>query len=418
MTATSRSVLAFLLLLIADAAFAAVGRYRVTLDLPPHEDAAQVARQIESVTRGRIESAVEDGASVFVLVASDAAIRTISNYPKVAAVENLGPVPNASPATWTTGTYAYDGSGSIKSIARSNFTERYVYDAFGRLVSGTAGTGRSQSYTYDRFGNILTITTDGGTTVRLASNSESNRMDKGGTEYNVTAEYDLAGRLTRVPSLGYSFIYDGLDTVTESTVGQRKVYLYTGNDERVASVSIVNGAAATWDWTIRDPEGKVLRRFTKPPGGTLAWTEDYVYRGSQMLAADVAGPERRRQFHPDHLGTPRLITGNGGAQLGLHTYYPFGVEVTSGQEGELKKFTGHERDNSATDYLHARYYGTGWGRFLSVDPKLDLKRTFAKPAGVESLRICLEQPASIRRSERADPVRSVLARPIHHSRYQ
>lgn len=378
MRSTLRVLVATLLLLVANTAMAATGRYRITLDLAPQEDAAQVARQIEAITRGKIESAPGDGSASFVLVASDAAVKTISTYPRVAAVEDLGPTP-ASSSTWTTGTYAYDGSGNVKSITRSAFTERYVYDAFGRLASGTAGPGRSQAYTYDRFGNLLTITTDAATTIKLGIDSESNQMDETGSEYNITATYDDAGRLTAVPSLGYSFTYDGLDTLIESTVDQRKVHLYTASDERVASVSIVGGAPSTWEWTIRDPEGKVLRRLTKAPGGTLTWAEDYIYRGSQMLAAEVTGGEKRRQFHSDHLGTPRLITGNGGTQIGLHSYYPFGVEVTSGQEEEKKKFTGHERDSSATDYMHARYYSPGWGRFLSVDPYLDIEQTMKNP---------------------------------------
>jgi RHS repeat-associated protein len=372
MTALLRSIFAALLLILASAAAGEVGRYRVTLNLAAHDDPAQVARQIEAITRGRIESSLEAGdESTFILAASDSAVKILATYPSVAHVEAIDPAaPHASPATWTTGTYAYDGSGNIKSITRSNFTEQYVYDSFGRLTSGSVASGRSQAYTYDRFGNILSITTDSGSAVNLGVNSKNNRMETTGPSYNITATYDGAGRLKTVPSLGYSFAYDGIDTITESTIaGERKVHLYTASDERVASISIVNGAPATWDWTIRDPEAKILRRFTRVPGGALTWTEDYVYRGSQMLAADVAGLERRRHFHLDHLGTPRLITGNGGTQVGLHTYYPFGVEVAStAQEGEKRKFTGHERDSAASDYLHARYYSAAWGRFLSVDP--------------------------------------------------
>jgi RHS repeat-associated protein len=382
MTARLRSIFAALLLLLASAAAAEAGRYRVRLNLAAHDDLAQVARQIEAITRGRIESSLEAGESTFILAASDSAVKILATCPSVAHVEAIdSATPHASPATWTTGTYAYDGSGNIKSITRSNFTERYVYDAFGRLTSGSVASGRSQAYTYDRFGNILSITTDSGSAVNLGVNSKNNRMEATGPSYNITATYDGAGRLKTVPSLGYSFIYDGIDTLAESTVaGERKVYLYTASDERVASVSIVNGASATWDWTIRDPEAKILRRFTRAPGGPLTWTEDYVYRGSQMLAAEVASVERRRHFYPDHLGTSRVITGNGGTQVGLHTYYPFGVEITSqAQEGERKKFTGHERDNSATDYLHARYYSPAWGRFLSVDPFLDVKMNSASP---------------------------------------
>ena len=65
------------------------------------------------------------------------------------------PVAHAGSETWTTGSYSYDGSGNIRSMGSDTF----VYDAFGRLTSGAAGTERRQDYTYDRFGNLTSIKT-------------------------------------------------------------------------------------------------------------------------------------------------------------------------------------------------------------------------------------------------------------------
>ena len=96
-----------------------------------------------------------------------------------------------------------------------------------------------------------------------------------------------------------------------------------------------------------------------------SWTEDYIYRGSQLLAAEE--PYGTKHFHLDHLGTPRLITDGAGVQLSLHTYYAFGAEADTPTAGE-KQFTGHERDSGTLDYMHARYYSPQMGRFLSVDP--------------------------------------------------
>ncbi len=67
--------------------------------------------------------------------------------------------------------------------------------------------------------------------------------------------------------------------------------------------------------------------------------------------------------HLDHLGTPRVITNDNGLQIGVHAYYPFGAELTlTPREAatELMKFTGHERDQLASDAhtldaMHARY---------------------------------------------------------------
>jgi len=71
-----------------------------------------------------------------------------------------------------------------------------------------------------------------------------------------------------------------------------------------------------------------------------------------------------------------VITDGGGCRIGFHHYFPFGEEWTTAsgaQEGEVMKFTGHERDidaaNGSTplDYMHARYYSGTLGRFLQTD---------------------------------------------------
>jgi RHS repeat-associated protein len=68
-------------------------------------------------------------------------------------------------------------------------------------------------------------------------------------------------------------------------------------------------------------------------------------------------------------------------------YFPFGEELTPiAQDAEQMKFTGHERDlgvagNAADDldYMHARLHNPQTGRFLSVDPVLNVKRAMKRP---------------------------------------
>ncbi|HUP62968.1 MAG TPA: RHS repeat-associated core domain-containing protein, partial [Thermoanaerobaculia bacterium] len=57
---------------------------------------------------------------------------------------------------------------------------------------------------------------------------------------------------------------------------------------------------------------------------------------------------------------------------------------------EPMRFAGHERDflgswntdnDDQLDYMHARYYNPNQGRFLSVDPVLDVKRHLRNPQG-------------------------------------
>lgn len=388
------------LLILAGASPAwAQNRYRVTLELMPGDDGAAVARQLAATYRGRLEPYAEEGFTGFAVTMSEASVRLLSTDPRVARVEQLSAIaapqptpslPEVAPvtappvrveetgSTLTMGPYAYDGVGNIKSVG-TNLP--FVYDGFGRLTSGTVAAGRTQSYTYDAFGNLRTITTDG-TVISIGADPATNRLSRPhdpvtGQAYNVSAQYDAAGNLTSADALG-SFVYDGTGMVKESTNAQsvRTVYVYTPDDERIATV---RPGLGKWDYTVRGPDQKVLRRISRT-GSNWSWEEDYVYRGGTLLAAEVPGPDKTLHFHVDHLGTPRLITGNGGAEVSRHTYFPFGAEVQPApQSPERMRFTGHERDDTNLDYMHARYYGVGMGRFLSVDPYLDLHKATRYP---------------------------------------
>lgn len=269
------------------------------------------------------------------------------------------------------GTYSYDEAGNITSVG----ADTYTYDTFGRLATATAG-GHLQAFVYDRYGNIRVITTDGDTThairpgVDITTNWANLTHDPAsGTANNMITAHDDAGNVTSSP--GAMFAYDALNVVTRSTVnGVDRLHIYSATDERLATITVAGGAPNT-AWTIRDTGGRVLRRFSSNPSGNWHWAEDYVYAGAgQLLAAEVPSAEKVRHFHADHLGTPRLTTGNGGAEVARHTYYPFGKRLTIGT-GEPLEFTGHERDADSLDYMHARYYEPFMGRFLSIDPGRD-----------------------------------------------
>ena len=78
-------------------------------------------------------------------------------------------------------------------------------------------------------------------------------------------------------------------------------------------------------------------------------------------------------FKTDHLGTPRVITDQDGKVLSTHDYLAYGEELTDPEfTTNRMKFTGHERDpETGLDYMLARYYSAGSGRFLQVDPGYD-----------------------------------------------
>jgi RHS repeat-associated protein len=175
---------------------------------------------------------------------------------------------------------------------------------------------------------------------------------------------------------GASHTWNALNQLENTVNGSENwFHVNTASDERLVSVSW-NGGFKTL--RLRDLENRVLREYKQVfQGGNEVWTveRDYVYRGSTLLATET--PTGRRHFHPDHLGTPRMITNATGQAVSFHTYYPFGEEVLTGtQNPEVMRFTGHERDLGSLagagddlDYMHARYCSPLTGRFLGVDPK-------------------------------------------------
>src|SRR6266478_6072721 len=95
---------------------------------------------------------------------------------------------------WCSGVYAYDGAGNIKAIG----ADAYAYDAFGRLVSGSADIQHNhpgvQGYVYDEFGNRTSVSRSFGATdcIGLCElNATIERTTNHITDHN--ALYDAAG---------------------------------------------------------------------------------------------------------------------------------------------------------------------------------------------------------------------------------
>jgi RHS repeat-associated protein len=273
---------------------------------------------------------------------------------------------------WSTGPYAYDGAGNITQVGSSY----YLYDNVSRI--GTAsfstqatggGAATVQSYAYDAFGNLTALTGANGRNLPTAP--QTNRLNSLGTSY------DAAGNLTAWN--GATYEYDAFNQLRHYLNGtQEWLYMYDADDERVWSFQV--GASPRFDrWTLRGQDAQVRRDYEVSGFGWANWTvgntwEDFVYRGGSLLAGYYSNGQQRH-YDPDHLGSPRLITNFGSAQVAYHVYFPYGEEATAfNQDVERLKFTGHERDLASTagagddlDYMHARHESSIAGRFLSVD---------------------------------------------------
>ncbi len=269
--------------------------------------------------------------------------------------------------------------------------------------AGTADVQRTnvqsrQDYAYDSFGNRTAASRTGGSVGCLGGCELSPAIDAA-TNHITGAQYDAAGNLTFIQDVvgnttyNANYTYDSAGSLVHAaTNNDDRQFIYTADDERIATAR-----GASWTWTVRGLDGKVLREFTslQPQGGlptsNRQWAKDYIWRDGLLLASVTATtpgnltPTTTQHFHLDHLGTPRVVTGDKGVQLGVHSYYPFGAELSltpNEQPAELMKFTGHERDALGNDPhtlddMHARYEMGTMGRFLSVDPSI-------KPGAIQS----------------------------------
>ncbi len=214
---------------------------------------------------------------------------------------------NPSALYWSTGAYAYDGAGNIKSIGPASF----VYDPVSRLTSSTLYTDAvtpthavTQSAALDAFGNIQSITTNGVTT-NTPTTSSTNRL-------NSPTTYDAAGNV--LGWNGQTYTLDAFNQMIRFCAsacgsGEDWTFMYDADDQRTW---LFKNFQNTYRRTLRDPSGNVLRDFFA--NATTTTVEDYVYRDGQLLGSQITQngvAQPAHHFSLDHLGTPRLITSSG-----------------------------------------------------------------------------------------------------------
>lgn len=324
-----------------------------------------------------------------------------SGMQRIAAITTTD-VTGAPPSALSTGAYLYDDAGNIKAIG----ADRFRYDPAMRLTYASQLFGDQrhvQRFRYDQFGNLTALSMrsvngGGGDPLpdwRAQLTEWRNNRLLGGTDLvggvpvPWSWTYDAVGNAT--PGPGWSMLYDPFNLLVDVQHAQLSVhkrFLYSASDERVATLHVqavdtTEGSRLRTlreDWSLRGPGTAVLRDARMESNAGWLWRSDYVHVGTQ-LAAEVraeGSTQRTRYFHPDHLGSPRLVTNEQKQVISQHKYRPYGgsletVDPTHSRMG----FTGHERDDlddnpltrlSDLDYMHARYYTPERGRFLSPDP--------------------------------------------------
>ena len=280
-------------------------------------------------------------------------------------------------------TMTYDDWGFLASQIREdpglNLTFSYDYGDFGELRAMTISDVGTTTYDYDDNGNLIERDALSGSGLDLPP-------FQGGTYDDQTNRkdgwiYDADGKLLQDDR--YSYAYNDLEqveTVTDLETGWMVAhYLYDGNGERVREVfddKVV--------YSIRGPGGMLLSQEihqTRLDGGMDITRKDFVIHNGRVLMTATHHPDggvTRQYSYRDRMGHPAVtVDEENGFAWEYREYAPYGHQMMPASGSEVtQEYTGHERDvTTGLDYMHARYYDSGYGRFTRPDPGFDFEPT-------------------------------------------
>ena len=246
--------------------------------------------------------------------------------------------------------YTYDNSGNRKSEVihqTTNTTRTYTYPPSGgsagskphgvTSIAATGGSTATQQYAYDATGN---------TQCRPA-----------GTAANVCAADGKAG----TGSQALTWNDQGKISTSTDTTGTTS-YTYDADGGRLVR---------------RDPTGATLYlpgglEIRKPKTGAAVGTRYYSHAGSTIA---VRTPTTLTWMVNDHQGTATAtVSSDASLTVNRRRTVPFGEDrgtkptTWAGDRG----FIGGTRDNTGLTHLGAREYDPTLGRFISIDPLMDL----------------------------------------------
>lgn len=242
-----------------------------------------------------------------------------------------------SQVLWKPGLFSYDVAGNILSIGPSEDggTDLFAYDGTSRLresrffvqqrnpldtdllvdsfeTGDTSKWNRTQhwetstllGYIFDEHGNLLKEQRNSVDFRTHTTNGATNRLTSG--------TYDAAGNLTLFDNVTTTF--DALNRVVkrQAAAGTPLYFLYTADDERTVTYD-PNGESVWLRFTLRDFDGKRIRKVNETSSPTPVAGENTVLRGDQPLAK-VGWADCLSGIHlsRDHLGSVQTSTNGSG----------------------------------------------------------------------------------------------------------
>jgi RHS repeat-associated protein len=254
--------------------------------------------------------------------------------------------------------YTYNQLGQRTSMTTLEGKTSYGYDLTGQLTSVALPSGRSIEYKYDAAGNRITVK-DSGATTNYSTNNLNQYTTVGGNAYTYDKDGNLVSKTVSGKTTTFSYdIENRLIAVTNADGTWQYQYDALGN--RIGST--FNGQKTDY---LLDPTGlgDVVGEYTGSQATRYSHGLGLVSRNDGTNTSF---------FDTDAIGSVVGLSGTGGNYLNSYSYLPFGESLTKtetvansfeyvGQYGVMNEANG-------LDFMRARFYTPGEGRFLNPDP--------------------------------------------------
>ena len=285
----------------------------------------------------------------------------------------------------TLGTYTYNGRGErVKKAAGATVTY-YQYDVSGQLLAESDDDGNTlREYVY--FNGMAVALID------VTGSGAGTVMDNDGCGFSVDGDWTRESTVAGYQGSDYRITTPGTGTKRAiwqpdiAASGEYTVYArWTSGPDRAsdAEYAIVH-SGGTAEVTVDQRTGgglfQRLGTWTLAPGATITLTDNAngaVVADAIKLVASGDESADIYYIHPDHLGTPQVITGNPADPqqtppqvVWQASYDPFGqADITTETITSNLRFPGQYFDaETGLHYNYYRDYDPGTGRYIESDP--------------------------------------------------
>lgn len=265
--------------------------------------------------------------------------------------------------------YSYDDASNLAATVNPNSTTAtYVYDNAERLIKlvnakADASILANYDLTLDAVSNRTGIDKTEPLAPLLRSNAEAYSYDPDNRLLSINTDpvtHDANGNLTAKPGAGYQYDFeDRLVTVTGSAQ-----YGYDGVGNRLKAIR--SGVVTRYTLDLAGPLSNVLVE-----SDALGIPTAYYVHGLGLISRITPGGDAR-YYHYDTIGSTAALTDSAGNVTDSYAYDPFG-QVLNSQRTVNNPFLyvgqfGVMEEGNGLQFMRARYYNSGLGRFVSKDP--------------------------------------------------